>query len=253
MAVDSADNARQLAAAALAAGVEIGVVVEVDNGMGRAGVAPGEPAAALSRLVQGTKGLRYKGLMGWEGHTVGIQDPAEKKAAVEKAIGLMGESARLCRAAGLPVTIVSGGGSGDYTLSSHLGVLTESQAGGAIFCDATYMAFGAKTKPSLFVRTMVTSRPTPTRVIFDAGFKSLPAWARSPLAVGLPAASAYKPSAEHGKVELEQPDARIKPGDAYDFVVSYGDATVFLHDQLLGIREGRVEAVWDIQGRGKLT
>lgn len=253
VAVDSADNARELAAAALSAGVEIGVVVEVDNGMGRAGVAPGEPALALSRLLCGTRGLRYLGLMGWEGHTVGIQDPAEKKAAVEKAVGLLGESARLCRDAGLPVSIVSGGGSGDYTLSSRLGVLTESQAGGATFCDATYMAWGAATRPSLFVRTMVTSRPTPTRVIFDAGFKSLPAWARSPLAVGLPAASPYKPSAEHGKVELEQPDARIKPGDRFDFVVSYGDSTVFLHDELLGIRGGRVEVVWRIEGRGRLT
>jgi D-serine deaminase-like pyridoxal phosphate-dependent protein len=191
--------------------------------------------------------------MGWEGHTVGIQDPAEKKAAVEKAIGLMAESARLCREAGLTVSIVSGGGSGDYTLSSHLGVLTESQAGGATFCDATYMAYGAQTKPSLFVRTMVTSRPTATRIIFDAGFKALPAWARPPIGVGLPASSPYKPSAEHGKVELQEPDTRIRPGDAYDFVVSYGDSTVFLHDEILGIRRGRVEAVWEIEGRGKLT
>lgn len=253
VAVDSADNARELASAALDAGVEIGVVVEVDNGMGRAGVAPGESAVELARLLCATKGLRYEGLMGWEGHTVGIQDPAEKKAAVEKAVGLLGESARLCRAAGLSVRIVSGGGSGDYTLSSGLGVLTESQAGGAIFCDATYMAYGATTRPSLFVRTMVTSRPTPTRIIFDAGFKALPAWARSPIAVGLPACGPYRPSAEHGRVDLEQPDTRIRAGDCFDFIVSYGDSTVFLHDELLGMRDGRVEAVWWIEGRGKLT
>ncbi len=151
------------------------------------------------------------------------------------------------------MSIVSGGGSGDYLLSPRLGVLTEVQAGGAIFCDATYLAYGAGTKPSLFVRTMVTSRPTPTRVIFDAGFKALPAWARSPFAsAGLPETAPYKPSAEHGTLTLERPDTKIKPGDAFDFVVSYGDSTVFLHDRLYGVRNGRVEVIWDIQGRGKL-
>jgi len=190
--------------------------------------------------------------MGWEGHTVGIQDAGEKQAAVERAVGLLHESARLCRAAGLPVSVVSGGGSGDYVISSHLGALTEIQAGGAIFCDATYLACGAKTRPSLFVRTMVTSRPTSTRIVFDAGFKAMPAWVRAPLAVGLPPAAPYRTSAEHGTLTLEQPDASIRPGDAFDFVVSYGDSTVFLHDRLYGVRGGRVETVWEIEGRGKL-
>ena len=136
--------------------------------------------------------------MGWEGHTVGMTDPVAKRAAVEHCVGLLGESAAACRQAGLPVTIVSGGGSGDYTISAHRGVLTEIQAGGAIFCDATYQAWGALTQPSLFVRTVVTSRPTPDRIITDAGFKALPMWTRPPLPVGLPPAQPYRTSAEHG-------------------------------------------------------
>ncbi|MEJ5197706.1 MAG: alanine racemase [Anaerolineae bacterium] len=253
VAVDCAANVRALAAAAVTAGVEIGVLVEVDNGMARAGVAPGEPCVALAQLVHSTPGVRFDGIMGWEGHAVGIADPAAKRAEVERAVGLLGESARLCRAAGLPVRIVSGGGSGDYTISAHLGVLTEMQAGGAIFCDATYLAWGAHTKPSLFVRTTVTSRPAPNRIITDAGFKALPAWTRAPVPVGLPPAQPYRTSAEHGTIILDAPDDRIRVGDTFDCIVGYGDATVFLYDRLIAARRGVVEAVWSVAARGKLA
>lgn len=252
VAVDGADNAWEIGRAAAARGVEIGVVVEVDVGMARAGVPPGEPAVALSRLAASTPGLKYRGLMGWEGHAVGLQDPAEKQRAVGQALGLLGKSAELCREAGLPVQIVSGGGSSDYRLASGQGVLTEVQAGGAIFCDATYLANGAHTRPSLFVRSMVSSRPSPDRLIFDAGFKALPHWPRAPLPVGLPAVSSSTVSAEHLTVVLREPDARIRAGEAFDFVVGYGDSTVFLHDLLYGARAGKVEVVWPVEARGRL-
>jgi D-serine deaminase-like pyridoxal phosphate-dependent protein len=251
VAVDNPDNVRALGYAASAAGVEIGVLVEVELGMGRAGVAPAE-APALSRLVHETPGLRYLGVMGWEGHAVGIEDPVAKRAEVERCVGLLGESAAACRRAGLPVTIVSGGGSGDYTISAHRGVLTEIQAGGAVFCDATYAAWGALTRPSLFVRTMVTSRPAPDRIITDAGFKALPMWKRAPLPVGLPPAQPYRTSAEHGTLTLNAPDTTVRVGDGLDCIVGYGDETVFLHDRLVGVRQGRVEAVWNVAARGKL-
>ncbi len=252
VAVDNPANVRALAAAAVAADVEIGVLVEVDNGMARAGVAPGQPAVALSQLIHTTPGLRYEGIMGWEGHAVGITDPAAKRAEVERAVGLLGETARQCRAAGLPVRIVSGGGSGDYLISAPLGVLSEVQAGGAIFCDATYLAWGAHTKPSLFVRTTVTSRPAADRIITDAGFKALPAWTHPPIPVGLPPAQPYRTSAEHGTLVLDAPDDRIRVGDTFDCIVGYGDATVFLYDRLIAARHGIVEAVWDVAARSKL-
>jgi D-serine deaminase-like pyridoxal phosphate-dependent protein len=252
VAADDPDNVREIGEAAAARGRKVGVLVEVDVGMARAGVAPGEAAVALSRLAAATPGIAYQGLMGWEGHAVGIQDPAQKLQAVRKAVGLLGETAGLCRAAGLEVRIVSGGGSSDYRIAAGLGTLTEVQAGGAIFCDATYLANGARTRPSLFVRSMVASRPAPDRLIFDAGFKALPTWARAPLPVGLPEGSFPSWSAEHLTYVLAQPQTRIRPGDAFDFVVGYGDATVFLHDFLYAVRGGRVEKVWPVEARCRL-
>jgi D-serine deaminase-like pyridoxal phosphate-dependent protein len=119
VAVDNPLNVAELGQAAMAAGVELGVLVDVNTGMDRTGVAPGEEAVELSKLVHETAGLRYLGLMAWEGHTLGHKDTAVKEQAIHHAVGLLVDSADQCRAAGLPVTIVSGGGSGTYKTTPH--------------------------------------------------------------------------------------------------------------------------------------
>lgn len=253
VAVDDPVNIVEMGAAAAAKGVKVGVLVEVETGMQRAGVTPGQAAVYLSRLVHETPGLRYQGLMAWEGHAVALEDLEIKRDTIQKSLRLLKETANQCRAAGLPIEIISGGGSGTYTISTHLSCLTEIQAGGVIFADVSYCQWGVETKPCLFIRSTVTSRPKPERVIFDAGFKTMSAWAgRAPQPVGLEQVAAVKTSAEHGIVTLSNPDTSIQVGHAFDFIPGYTDTTLFLHDYLYGVRQGVVEAVWEIQGRGKL-
>jgi D-serine deaminase-like pyridoxal phosphate-dependent protein len=134
----------------------------------------------------------------------------------------------------------------------HPGI-TEIQAGGAVFCDVMYQKLGVQTQPCLFVRSTVTSRPAPDRIVCDAGFKTLPTWRETPIPPGLSTMKSIQMSAEHGVVTLEAPDSELRAGDALDFIVGYGDATMFLHDRLYGVRGGIVEAVWRIQGRGKMS
>jgi D-serine deaminase-like pyridoxal phosphate-dependent protein len=250
--VDNKANVARLGQAAQAKGVELGVLVEVDVGMHRAGVAPGQAALDLSRLVHQTPGLRYRGLMAWEGHARAITDPDLRKGGIREAVHLLTESAALCVDDGLPVSIVSAGGSGTYHVTAFQPAVTEVQAGGAIFSDVACQRWEVDTQPSLFVRSMVTSRPAPDRIIFDAGFKSLPNWFRAPAPVGLPPVKKMSMSAEHGVFTLESPDSTIDIGDVFDFIVGYGDSTLFLHDDLYGVRDGIVEVVWDIQGQRKI-
>ena len=252
VAVDDADNAAQIGAAAAGVGAEVGVLVEVDTGMARAGVRPGEAAVELSRLVHATPGLRYRGLMAWEGHAARVSDFEEKREVVAAALALLRDSAEQCRAAGLPVEIVSGGGSITYTITPALGVVSEIQAGGAVFSDVTYRDRHVETEPAIFLRATVTSRPTPTRVVCDAGFKALPSWYREPEPLGLPALSQFRSSAEHGILDLETAESGIKVGDAINFIPGYTDSTLFLHDTLYGVRRGVVESVWPVEARGKL-
>lgn len=250
--VDSVENVVELGAAASAKGVTQGVLIEVNVGMERAGLPPGEPTVALAKRIADTPGLLFQGLQTWEGHTLTITDKADKRKAIEESIARFVDTAEQCRAEGLSVEIVSAGGSGTYNITPFLPGVTEIEAGGAIYCDVTYQQWGVELEPALFVQSMVTSRPTPTRIICDAGFKTLPRGFAAPKAVGIDGVKSISLSAEHGIINLEAPNTTLKIGDVFDFVVGYSDATVFLHDTLYGVRQGIVETAWPILGRGKL-
>ena len=112
VAVDSAENVRALSAAATGAGVDIRVLVEVDIGMCRCGVDPGQPALELSRIVAETPGLIYEGLQGYEGHLVLLRDEAERIEKTRAALQVLVDTRRYIEGSGLPVHIVSGGGTG---------------------------------------------------------------------------------------------------------------------------------------------
>jgi D-serine deaminase-like pyridoxal phosphate-dependent protein len=79
-AVDDPGNVAELGAAAVRAGVQLRVVIEVDIGMHRAGVLPGAPVVALARTIAATRGLVFAGVMGWEAQAVGLADAARRSA-----------------------------------------------------------------------------------------------------------------------------------------------------------------------------
>jgi D-serine deaminase-like pyridoxal phosphate-dependent protein len=220
--------------------------------MNRAGVEAGEPTLALSCYVAEKPGLRYAGVMGWEGHTVKIADPAEKRLAVQRAVGSLTAAAAECRAAGLAVDIVSCGGTGTYLISSGLSGVTEVQAGGGILCDVYYReSMHVDHEFASTILTTVTSRPTPSRIICDAGKKAMSSDAAVPRPIVDTAVKSVSLSAEHATIELSQPSSTPRVGDTLEFVVGYTDTTTMLHDELYAIRDGRVEAVWPVLGRGK--
>lgn len=252
VAVDGEENVAALSEAASAAGVVLRVVIEVNMGMNRAGVEPGAPCLALAKFIAGKPGLKFAGLMGWEGHAAPL-DADGKAKAVTAAVRAIVQSAEMCRAAGLPVAIVSCGGTGTYWVSAAQPGITEIQAGGGVFCDVHYRKdFGVEHPYALTVMTSVTSRPTPTRIVCDAGKKTMSSDASVPAPIGLDHIRSVRLSAEHATIELDAPNSSLRVGDRLEWVVGYSDTTVHLHDEIYGVRKGRIEAVWPIVGRGKL-
>jgi len=189
--------------------------------------------------------LEFKGIMGWEGHIVGIADPVEKDATGHKAMTDLLDTVELVCSAGIPVEIVSCGGSGSYKISAYTLGVTEIQAGGAILGDLTYLQWGAETRPSLFVLTTVTSHNVPDRAIVDGGQKTFTS-VRLPKPLNIEGIEMKHLSSEHGVLSIQNKDVQLKVGDKISFIVGYSDWTVFLHDRLYGIRDGKVESVWDI-------
>ena len=263
--VDSLRNAQDLSRAALESGIKLPVVVEVDLGMKRCGVLPGKPAVELARQVSQAEGLVLKGLLGYEGHTEVIEDPQDKKRAVEESVGLLVDTARGCVAEGLAMEIVSAGGSATYRFTAHIAGVTEIQAGGASFMDVIYDSLGVNLDFSLFVRSTIISRAETTRAVADAGRKWMgcvyfvPApdslrltWSPCPVAMPRPVPAGVQLQAlhaEHSLLKLAE-TVDLGVGDQIDFVVGYVDFTVMNFDRLYGVRRGKLEAVWDILGRG---
>ncbi len=252
VAVDCGAHVKALDLAARAAGVQARVVIEVNIAMNRAGVEPGEPVVALAQQVASCRGLRFAGLMAWEGGRIAeIREPAVKRARIVEAVGKLTDSADRCRAAGLPVDIVSCGGTGTYWITATLPGVTEVQAGGGIFCDMHYRTdYGVQHAYALSILTTVVSRPTPTRIICDAGWKSMAQHPALPAPRHLGEIKAVKLSAEHATIELAAPAVAPAVGERVEFVAGYSDATVFLHDYLYATRQGKVETIWPILGRG---
>jgi D-serine deaminase-like pyridoxal phosphate-dependent protein len=251
--VDSVANAIELARAASAAGKQLKVAIEVDIGMNRAGVEPGAPVVRLAGAIAQHPSIRLVGLMAWESHAVTIADPGEKERAVAKAIARLTESAALCRNAGHRIEIVSCGGTGTFPYCVRQPGVTEVQVGGAIFSDMHYRThYHADFPCALTVLATVTSRPTPTRIVLDAGRKTMSGDAAMPQPLGLPPIAAMRLSAEHTKIELEQPSDTPGIGDRIELVAGYSDSTVHLHEEIVATRRGRVETVWRVAARGKI-
>jgi D-serine deaminase-like pyridoxal phosphate-dependent protein len=253
VAVDDLDNVLELDAAAFAAHLQPRVVIEVDIGMHRAGVSPGGDVVELARRIDACEGLRFAGLMGWEGHTVHIADPSAKQRAVEQSVGLLTASADRCREVGLAVDIVSCGGTGTYQHTARLPGITELQAGGGIFCDIYYHdTMQVDHEFALTVLATITSRPVATRIICDSGKKTMSGDAALPRPLIEAPVASLGLSAEHATIHLAEPDTRFKVGDRIEFIVGYTDTTTMLHDELYALRDGQVQAIWPILGRGKL-
>ena len=249
--VDSRENVAALAAATQ--GKRLRVVMEVNTGMNRAGVEPGEPALALASEIAKHPSLHLAGVMGWEAHATAIADPALKEKTVATAIGMLTATAGQCRKAGHDMGIVSCGGTGTFLYCIKQPGVTEVQVGGAVLGDEHYRGHHNVNMPvSLTLLATVTSRPAPTRIILDAGRKTMSADTAIPRPMNVPPVKDVWLSAEHARLELEAPSDTPRVGDRVEFVLGYTDTTVHLHEEIVAMRKGVVEAVWKVAGRGKI-
>jgi len=250
VAVDDSGNIQELSQAASSAGVTLRILVEVDAGMGRCGVRSPEAALALARQVETAPGLHFAGLQGYEGHAVMIPDFEERKAVAEKAMSLLIEVKSYIQEHGLPVEIVSGGGTGTYNITGRYPGVDEVQAGSYATMDARYCTIVPEFRPALTLLATVVSHPTPERAITDAGMKVVTPDFGMPLVVQPEGLQTTKLSEEHGT--LEGPGAReLKVGGKVEILPSHGCTTINLHDRYFVVEGEKVVDIWPIDARGR--
>jgi D-serine deaminase-like pyridoxal phosphate-dependent protein len=252
-AVEDADHAAELSAAACAKGVTLRTILEVEVGMGRCGVAPGIPALELARRVAELPGLCFEGIMGYEGHAVMIPDGEARRKTAADAMGRLVETADLLRGAGLPVNIVSAGGTGTYAWTGVFPGITEIQAGSYATMDGRYravLAAGGEVpfEPALTVVARVISARD-DRAVIDAGLKTMSSEFGLPEVMAPAGWSLAGFSEEHGSLQRSD-GASLHRGDRVVLLPSHGCTTINLHDTYHVLRGGVLEALWPVAARG---
>jgi 3-hydroxy-D-aspartate aldolase len=249
--VDDAGNLRELDAS----GARLDVYIELEVGMRRCGVAPGEPALALAKEIVKHRKLRFAGLQAYHGRAQHVRSIQDRRLAIKKASQAVRKTKALLEKARIDCHRVTGAGSGTFMLEVETGAWDEIQPGSYVFMDADYArnewaAPLPRFEHALFVLCTVMSRPAPDRAIVDAGLKASSVDSGMPGIWQRPGLAYTHASDEHGWIEGKQLPAL---GDKLLLVPGHCDPTVNLYDWYVGVRRGIVEALWPITARGAVT
>ncbi|QUD89961.1 alanine racemase [Phenylobacterium montanum] len=278
---DDAGQIERLSAAAVAAGITIRVVIDLDLGLHRAGAAP-DQAVALARAASAAPGLSFAGIQAYLGHLQHLPDIAQRRAADEAALVRLKAVVTELTEAGLAPGIVTGGGTGTYVTDLASGVFNEIQAGSYAFMDVEYGDCGAPDggewpfRPALFVAASVVSARHKTHVSIDAGLKafSVDGPAARVLAGAAPGSRWRSMGDEHGAIfhpsapeamkaaggpdpigaldadpAFPWPADAPRSGDVVWLQPGHCDPTVNLYDALyVADEDGRIE-LWPVDAR----
>ena len=255
--VDDAANVRHLGAAARAAGSTLDVLIEIEVGMNRCGVAPGAPAASLAGVVARTPALRLRGVHAYHGGAQHLRTPVERRDAIARAARLARETKSAIEAVGIMCPVVTGAGTGTWQHERDSGVYTELQPGSYVFMDADYHRNALAPdehhfEQSLYVLASVMSAPVRNRAVVDAGLKAFAFDSGLPLVHGTAGLEYVKASDEHGVLAVAAHREPPLAGDRVWLIPGHCDPTVNLYDWIVGVRGTRVECLWPVSARGAL-
>ena len=259
VAVDSFENVQEISRAAHEKGSTVGVLVEVNIGNDRSGVGPLATTLSFVQSILAFPSIRFRGVMGYDGHLAFVEDLQERHARSQAAYRILVQTRDVLCQAGIAVEIVSGGGTGTYLSAAQTSGLTELQIGTYLFNDTTYRDAGLREFDcALTMLSTVVSRPkragAQDLAILDVGRKAMSTTYGFP-EMKSPAGAIFSMPQEHSRLRLTEPEdaLRLKVGDLVEIWVRDANGTINYFDQMYAMRGDRVEAVWNLGGRGKVT
>jgi 3-hydroxy-D-aspartate aldolase len=255
--VDDLANVAAIERLAAAADTIVSLMIEVDVGQGRCGVAPGAPVLQLAQAIQASPHLKFTGLQAYHGGAQHVREVQQRRATAEAAVAQADTARAALAAAGIDCPVVSGAGTGTFRYEGASKVYSEIQPGSYVFMDADYnrnqwdeSGGDPPFRQSLYVLAGVMSCTTAGRAIVDAGLKALAVDSGMPVVAGWPGLVYQKASDEHGTLLVDAAARAPAPGDLVKLIPGHCDPTVNLYDWLVVTRANRVEAVWPVTARG---
>jgi D-serine deaminase-like pyridoxal phosphate-dependent protein len=255
---DQPDNVRDLNEAAAAAGIKLGVFIDLNVGQDRTGVAMGDPALKLLEEISKNSSLTFGGFQAYGGHLQHMVGWQYRSRSSRDTMSRALEVKHRAEKAGYVVPIFSVGGTGTYNVDCDIEGVTDVQVGSYLFMDVNYRNVGGKEgtvftdfKPSLLVLATAVSQPAKGRITIDAGIKSFATDKEPPQLLDIQGVSYRFGGDEHGILQFKNPSRDIKIGDKVLLIASHCDPTVNLYDQFYTFRGETVGEVWPIAGRGR--
>jgi D-serine deaminase-like pyridoxal phosphate-dependent protein len=253
---DHPANVRQLDAANAGAGRPLSILIDVDPGNHRTGVASPQAAVALATEIAASENLSLAGVQYYCGSQQHIVSFEERRVAIADRTAYLRTVLEALRAAGHAIPVVTGGGTGTFPIDADLGVLTELQVGSYLFLDRDYgdceLALGDAPvfEPALFLDATVISANHPGRVTIDAGLKALSPDSGPPAVIG---GSTYAfMGDEHGAIiSKDRPLPAL--GQRVTLQPGHCDPTVNLHDVYHVLDGDRIVDIWPVTARGRST
>lgn len=248
--VDHRQQVETYAEAVAAAGAKLNVLVDLDVGDHRTGIAPGDPALKLAIDIESHPSLQFSGLQAYSVRASHLTQNEGREEFSAAALKLMLDTRDLLLSHGIATGILTGGSTGTYGSDAYLPSLTELQAGSYALMDVAYARIGiAEFGHALSVLATVVSANYHDRVTVDAGFKAFstdrPFGPDIRDAPGLRYAWAGD---EFGYV-IAKDSSRLKLGDRLRFIPPHCDPTVNLYDRIYVCRGDNVEEEWSVMGR----
>jgi D-serine deaminase-like pyridoxal phosphate-dependent protein len=245
--------------ALIAKGARLDLIVDIDPGIHRTGVADAEGAVALARKIDAAANLSFAGVQFYCGMQQHIEDFAGRREAIEERTTYLRDVIARLTEAGLRPSIVTGGGTGTHRIDAALGVFTELQVGSYVFMDRQYNDCDltgegdAPFETSLMVDARVISASHPFMATVDAGFKAFATEAGSPpvLTGAAEGAKYHFMGDEHGCIVPPAGAAPPKLGEIVTFAAPHCDPTVNLYDCYHLVRGDTLVEIWPIEARGR--
>lgn len=257
--IDHPAVAERIDAALDAAGASLDILIDIDPGIARTGVASAEAAVALAHQIAKLPRLRWRGVQFYCGSQQHIEDFAERRAAIAQRTDYLKTVIAALRGAGFDPAIISGSGTGTHRIDLELGVFTELQAGSYIFMDKQYLdcdLTGDGDVPfetSLGVDARVVSANHAALVTIDAGYKSLSTdGGVAVVRAGAPETAHFAfMGDEHAALIAPGIGDRMNPGDPVTLTVPHCDPTVNLYDHYHVVAGDTLVAIWPVSARGR--
>ena len=243
-----ADNetvVRGLSEAGVRHGRDVPILIECDTGFGRNGVQTPEAARSLGRFAMNMPRIRFEGLMTY---------PNKAPATGE----FLSRAIELFEADGIPVPVVSGGGTPALKTLGDFPMVTEHRAGTYVYNDVMMASSGAASWDdcAMHVRATIVSVPTENRAIVDAGSKVLTREQYFVKDFGrlveYPDAVVGNVSEEHGMIDLSRSLKKPKVGEVVNIIPNHCCVVSNMVDEVHGLRDGNVEVTWPVAARGKV-